>query len=583
MKTLRSKLTFTLLALAIIPLAITTFIILRITTTSLEQTSRDYRVATADYARNLTTSLLENSASELKTIGAALSQSDLSVEDRTRQAKAHLLGAKNIHRVALYSKKGEHLFTLNAAEKENPSLSKVKRLEHIAIDLGSITQKQGFVTLKTQSIDKEFYLPILTPIYRGASKELYAYLWSPIALAPLNKKVATLSKRRFGHQDNRVFIIDHNYTIIVHAYHEALGKSIRDRGLLRDVPANQAPRQDIAYAAQYEYAGEKLLGILSPLSRANYFVVVEQLADEVFRPVKQTWQSALFVGLGFTLIALILGIISGGRLAFPISALAKAAARVAKGNFNTSVTVKGKDEVSNLGHAFNQMTSDLRSFRSELIRETEIRTDLGRYLSPEIVQQVVDGDGNLKLGGERKEITVLFADVVAFTPLAEKHPPEHVVAILNELFTFLTEIVFKHGGIVDKFVGDCVMAVFGAPYQHEDDALRAIRCAEEMLRWIETGNVKWRKDLGRELQLGIGVSTGEAVVGNIGSEKRMEYTVIGDTVNIAARLETLAQPGQILMTTQTANRVDDEFDVISRGMHPITGRSEAIEIFQLDE
>jgi class 3 adenylate cyclase len=177
----------------------------------------------------------------------------------------------------------------------------------------------------------------------------------------------------------------------------------------------------------------------------------------------------------------------------------------------------------------------------------------------------------------------MFADVVAFTPLTEQHEPERVVAILNELFTFMTEIIFKHGGIIDKFIGDCVMAVFGAPTSRDDDALRAARAAEEMMRWLEVGNARWKKELGFELQMGIGINTGEAVVGNIGSNKRMEYTVIGDTVNVAARLEALARPGQILLTEVMAEAIEDEFDTASLGEHQLVGKQEPIEIFALVE
>jgi class 3 adenylate cyclase len=178
---------------------------------------------------------------------------------------------------------------------------------------------------------------------------------------------------------------------------------------------------------------------------------------------------------------------------------------------------------------------------------------------------------------------VLFADVVAFTPLAERIEPEQVVAVLNELFTFLTEIVFRHGGMVDKFVGDCVMAVFGAPYQAGDDAVRAVRAAEEMLRWLDVGNARWTDALGTGIEIAIGVNTGEAVAGNIGSRKRMEYTVIGDAVNLAARLESIARPGQVLMSRATMEKVKQEFDCVHVATRRLPGRQEDTELWALAE
>ncbi|HRE91201.1 MAG TPA: adenylate/guanylate cyclase domain-containing protein, partial [Myxococcota bacterium] len=176
-----------------------------------------------------------------------------------------------------------------------------------------------------------------------------------------------------------------------------------------------------------------------------------------------------------------------------------------------------------------------------------------------------------------------FADVVSFTSLADEREPEVAVAILNELFTIVTEIVFQHGGIIDKFIGDCAMAIWGAPDGHPDDARRAVRAAEAILRWLEVGNARWRKQLGRDIELAIGIHTGVAVVGNIGSEKRMEYTAIGDAVNVAARLERLARPGQILMTRETMQRVADEFPSQSLGTYNIVGRSRPSEIYVLSE
>lgn len=580
---LRTKLTLALLGLALVPLVVTTLVVTRVTTEALERASRDYRVATADYARNLVQQLLERVETELITIGASLAQPNVPREERERQARAHLLGSRYVDRVAVFGPTGQHVFTLAAGDKKPATLTRPDQLEE---GLRAVARREGLATLRTgPTSDGKFLLPVLAPTYTGVGKarRVYAYLWATVPVAVLDAQLGELSRRRFGRQANRVFVVDHQLRVVAHADRSRRGLSIAQRGLLADLPPGQAPRQDIAYAAQYTHGGEELLGILVPLARPSWSVVVEQRSSEVFQAVRSTWQTALFVGIGLLLFAVVVGVLMGGRLAGPVSAVASAARTVAGGDFSPRVTTHGNDEVAGLGRAFNQMASDLGDFRAKLVEETRIRADLGRFLSAEVVETIVASGGKLALGGERREVTVLFADVVAFTPLAEKHAPEHVVAILNELFSFLTEIVFKHGGTVDKFIGDCVMAVFGAPYQHHDDPLRAVRAAEEMMRWLETGNTKWRKDLGRELALGIGIHTGEAVAGNIGSEKRMEYTVIGDTVNIAARLEALAQPGQVLLTKTTSDRVADEFDSTSLGMHRVVGREQEIEIFALDE
>jgi class 3 adenylate cyclase len=176
---------------------------------------------------------------------------------------------------------------------------------------------------------------------------------------------------------------------------------------------------------------------------------------------------------------------------------------------------------------------------------------------------------------------VLFADVVSFTPFAERAEPEKVVEFLNELFTVLTEVVFRHEGTVDKFIGDAIMAFFGAPNAMEDHAARAVACAEDMQRFVEASAPEWRDKYGIEVRLAVGVNTGEAIVGNLGSEARMDYTAIGDVVNVAARLEALARPGQTLVTGETAASAGDAFDFRPIGEHPLRGKQQPVAILEL--
>jgi adenylate cyclase len=218
--------------------------------------------------------------------------------------------------------------------------------------------------------------------------------------------------------------------------------------------------------------------------------------------------------------------------------------------------------------------------------ETRAATSLSRYLSPGVVEAILKDPDRLRLGGERREITVLFADVVAFTKLAEQQQPEVVVQLLNELFTFATEIIQRRGGIIDKFIGDCVMAVWGAPEQRPDDPLRAVLAAEDLRRWLDTANRRWRKQLGLEIRLAMGINTGMAVAGNLGSEKRMDYTVIGDAVNVAARLEGKAAPGQILLSQATRDRLPKEFDLgrlKGLGESKLYGKASTLPVFEVGE
>jgi adenylate cyclase len=176
---------------------------------------------------------------------------------------------------------------------------------------------------------------------------------------------------------------------------------------------------------------------------------------------------------------------------------------------------------------------------------------------------------------------VLFADVVAFTPLAESRPPEQVVALLNELFSMLTEIVFRHDGMVDKFIGDCIMAVWGAARPTPDHARLGLAAARDMVRFLETANESWKAKYDVEIRLGIGVNSGDALVGNIGSDKRMEFTVVGDVVNVAARLEAIARPNQVLVGEGAQIAGGEAFDLEPIGERNLTGRKAPSKVYSL--
>ncbi len=187
-----------------------------------------------------------------------------------------------------------------------------------------------------------------------------------------------------------------------------------------------------------------------------------------------------------------------------------------------------------------------------LAREEVARANYGRFLPEYVVQQILENPDSFKLGGVNQNITVLFADIRGFTRLSERAQPERIVQILNRYFTAMSEIIFQHGGTLDKYIGDGLMALFGAPRATPEDACHAVAAAVAMQREMANINAELRSQGLAEISIGIGLNTGEATVGYIGSERRSEYTAIGDNVNLAARLESNALPGQILLSEPTA-------------------------------
>ena len=187
-------------------------------------------------------------------------------------------------------------------------------------------------------------------------------------------------------------------------------------------------------------------------------------------------------------------------------------------------------------------------FAERIRRQTLVRSNFERYFAPQLAERIVNSPEAVKLGGEKRRVAVLFSDIRGFTKLAESMTPDEMAHLLTEYFTEMVECVFRHGGTLDKFMGDAVMAQWGAPIGNVDDADRAMASALDMLSAMEILNRRWQAEGRPRLELGIGLNYGEAFAGNIGSERRLEFTVIGDTVNTASRLCSAADSGEILIT-----------------------------------
>lgn len=206
----------------------------------------------------------------------------------------------------------------------------------------------------------------------------------------------------------------------------------------------------------------------------------------------------------------------------------------------------------------------------------------GRYVSPDVVRALLASKEPIKPGGVRMDITVMFIDIRSFTPLAEQLSPEETLLILNRYLQMCTETVFRYQGTLDKFLGDGVMAIFGAPQRMENHADLAAEAALELTRLAEKWTEDMRREYGRGIQFGIGLECGEAVVGNIGSATlRMDYTAIGDTVNVAARLEGKAQPGKIVVGPEAASRLQSSFELHTIGMVQLKGKAEPMLLSEL--
>jgi adenylate cyclase len=220
-------------------------------------------------------------------------------------------------------------------------------------------------------------------------------------------------------------------------------------------------------------------------------------------------------------------------------------------------------------------------FADQSRRDALVRSNFERYFAPNVAADIAQQDGTIRLGGERRPVTVLFSDIRGFTAMAESMGPDAVAQLLSEYFSEMVEVIFEHGGTLDKFIGDAVMALWGAPISHSDDPDRALEAALAMQGAIEELNRGWAASGRPEIGVGIGISHGEVFAGNIGSHRRLEYTVLGDAVNVAARLCAEASPGEILVSDALLHVVRGPVDYEFLPELGLKGKSQVVQVYRV--
>jgi len=277
---------------------------------------------------------------------------------------------------------------------------------------------------------------------------------------------------------------------------------------------------------------------------------------------------------GSCLAVLVLALWFAGRMGRIIRGIADAAGEVKEGRYVTAPAVRTGDELQSLTQHFNEMVQGLKE--RDRLKET-----FGRYVTRQVADHLMKADQ--QLGGELVPVTILFSDIRSFTSISESMPPRELLDFLNEYFSGMVESVLTHNGVVDKFIGDAIMAVFGAPVPEEGDALNAVRSALDMRARLETINVGFRQRGLPEIRTGIGLHTGQVVAGNMGHAQRMEYTVIGDAVNLASRLEGMTKElgCDVILSEDLYQKV--EASVVAEPLRKIKvkGREQEVLVYRL--
>lgn len=347
----------------------------------------------------------------------------------------------------------------------------------------------------------------------------------------------------------------------------------------RAIPPEMATRMSVAIAGELvrhsetlrgdDFAFEEDLGgvphrfYVKPLTPGEGTATAFQVSAFSLAPLRADLAELRLRGSGVGIAALIAGILIAWlfsrRLAVPIAELTRAAQAVRDGHLETRIDVRSRDEIGELAESFNEMTEGLQ-------QRDAYRSILGKVSDETVAQAMISGHLDLELGGELKNVSVLFCDIRGFTSQTEHMHPTEVIGLLNEHMTAMTAIVRKHYGVVDKFVGDEIMAVFGALKSYGNDAAHAVACALEMIAERERLN----RTAAHPILIGIGLATGEAVAGCMGSVDRLNYTVVGARVNLASRLCSEAGAMEVVIDDQTLS-----------GLEPDRVKSEAIEGLRL--
>lgn len=578
---LRTKWTAALLGIAVVPLVVIAPIVIAQQRKGLLASEQATQVSVMDHAGSILEAKMRHNAAIVGEITSLLAEPRITDEDaKLALLRRTFLRSEEIDSVIIYDANGGLIDSL--VREQGSALPAPQTLPEQArqapaegIWLAPEVHPQYGLLLR-------FVMPVISDGRRTG-----------FALGQLRPDTATsilaaLSRDYLEGRDDGLVLFDRELRILASSRGATdnefrPGSSMQGRELLQNV-AMPPNRFDVLFADSGVYRradGSEWVASVRTLPALRMAVLARRPSAAVLSSLLAVRRSVLIAMASIATVAVLLGAWIASRTTRPIQMLIELARDYAQRKFATRSAVRTGDELEELGASMESMADDLWASEKEIARRAAVEKDLSRFLPAKVAAEIAAGTRKLELGGERRVVSVLFADVVSFTPFAEKSPPENVVEFLNELFTVMTEVVFRHDGTVDKFIGDAIMAFFGAPNATDDHAERAVACAEDMHRFVEASAPEWKKKYGIDVRIAIGVNSGEVIVGNLGSESRMDYTAIGDVVNVAARLEALARPGQTLVTGDTAKAAGASFEFHPLGDHPLRGKEQPVAILEL--
>lgn len=428
--------------------------------------------------------------------------------------------------------------------------------------------KEGYIEIRNSTI--EGGAPLFTvgfPLAKDDFGNVTHVVLCEIRLDKLQKVFAGVSERT-------LFLVDSDGRLLAHPEEGRIlrGESFKDNPIVRTALNSTFKLGQLRYADKQ--TSEPYTGAYSRtgLGVTTIAVVPDAVILEAARAVKR---EAFYIAGRLVSVALFLIFAFSILLTSPIEALAELTNEVAKGNFSVRAKTGSRDEVESLGEAFNHMIEGL-------VERDKVKNMFSKFHGSSVTEDLLQG-GELQLGGSKKTVTVFFSDIRGFTKFSEGHTPEQVVEMLNEYFQIMVGIINKHGGVVDKFIGDAIMAVWGAPKSSDRDSQNAVKACIEMRQELAKLNELRASRNQVPIMIGMGMHRGEAISGTIGSSERMEYTVIGDTVNQSSRIEasTKAFGTDLLLSEDLAAQVREEFVLEEAGRVEVKGKSEPLTLYKV--
>lgn len=419
-----------------------------------------------------------------------------------------------------------------------------------------------------------FQAPVLVLLYpwteSGRNQAAVLFFSGEVISSVLSSTSANVGVK----SENLSFLINHEGDLLVHNDFELVkaGVNFANMPIVQQMRENNDENRQIVFT---DSDGVEYFGAYKRISIGDCGIITTIPSEIVMEPVYKTLKRILLIVTAVLCLSILFIYFFSKTISNPVKSLTKASDQIEKGNFEISLKPKSNDEIGLLTERFVAMGKGLAE------RE-RLKTTFGKFINKEIAEKAAKGE--LSLGGETKDVTIFFSDIRNFTAISEKLEPVEVVEFLNDYMTRMVECVNVTHGVVDKFIGDAVMAVWGAPVSMGNSAKDALNCVRSALM-MRAALIDFNKDRGGDkkpiIKIGCGINTGSVIAGQIGSDKRMEYTVIGDAVNFASRTESLNKPlgTDILITENTYELIKDYVLVEKMPSVTVKGKEKPVSMY----